>query len=483
MKNRKFWISVIAGVLAAVMMLSLGVGALSGGASASSSSELGNQLEELKTQQNELADKIAALEQQQIDNLHDMQSIIAQKDLIDQQVSLLYAEVANVNAQIATYSTMIADKQEELELAQKLLADLNKKNKERIRAMEEEGGLSYWAVLFQANDFADLLDRLNMINEIAAADRRRMEQMSAAAAVVASAQAELTVEKQEMEKVRDQLQQTQAQLEEKSAESDQLLLELIAVADDLEELHNQYEKEEEDFLDSIYQKEQEYLQKLREEEESRQASIRESSIQESIQESIRESIAESIAESIYIEESRYQQWLEESIQASIDESIEQSIAESIEESIQESIQASIEESRQQEAANNPSGVRWLDPVDYYRISSPFGYRWHPVTGEWSFHRGVDMPMAKGTPIVASRSGIVTIADWGTTAGNYVTINHEDGYSSVYMHMTHYIVEPGDRVKAGEVIGYVGSTGRSTGPHLHFGIHYYGEYVNPMDYLD
>ena len=480
MKNRKFWVSLLAGILAAVMILSLFVGALPKDAKASGSSALKDQLEELQAQQGELADKIAALEQQQSDNLHDIQSIIAQKDLIDQQVALLHAEVANVNSQIATYSLLIADKQEELELAQKRLEELNKKNKERIRAMEEEGELSYWAVLFEANDFADLLDRLNMISEIAAADRRRLEEMSAAAQIVANAQAELASEKAQLELVKEALEESQAELDAKSAEADRLLAELVAVSEDLEEMHNRFEKEEEQFLNTIYQKEQEYLQKLQEEEESRQASIQESIIQQSIQESIEESIAESIAESIYIEESRYQEWLEESIQESIEESIEQSIQESIE----ESIEASIEESRREESTDsNPSGVRWLDPVDYYRISSPFGYRWHPVTGEWSFHRGVDMPMAKGTPIVASRSGIVTIAEWGTTAGNYVTINHEDGYSSVYMHMTHYIVEPGDRVKAGEVIGYVGSTGRSTGPHLHFGIHYYGEYVNPMDYLD
>ena len=98
------------------------------------------------------------------------------------------------------------------------------------------------------------------------------------------------------------------------------------------------------------------------------------------------------------------------------------------------------------------------------------------------HKGVDFPMAKGSPIYASRSGYVTIATYHRTAGNYVTINHEDGFSSVYMHMTHDVVSVGDYVKAGEVIGYVGSTGRSTGPHLHFGISYNGSYVNPMDYL-
>ena len=142
MKNRKFWVSLIAGILAAVMLLTLIVGILPRDASAETSSELKEQLDALQADKDALTEKIDALEKQQSDNLHDMQSIINQKDVIDQQVALLYAEVANVNTQIQAYSLLIADKQEELELAQERLAELNAKNKERIRAMEEEGELS-----------------------------------------------------------------------------------------------------------------------------------------------------------------------------------------------------------------------------------------------------------------------------------------------------------------------------------------------------
>ena len=86
------------------------------------------------------------------------------------------------------------------------------------------------------------------------------------------------------------------------------------------------------------------------------------------------------------------------------------------------------------------------------------------------------------PIYASRSGQVTTATYGTDAGYYVSVNHGDGFASVYMHMTHYIVSVGQYVSQGQVIGYVGSTGASTGPHLHFGISKNGTYVNPMNYL-
>lgn len=106
-----------------------------------------------------------------------------------------------------------------------------------------------------------------------------------------------------------------------------------------------------------------------------------------------------------------------------------------------------------------------------------------MLGYTRFHEGVDMAAYTNTPIYAARGGQVTKAayqDGG--AGYYVNINHGDGFSSIYMHMTRYIVSAGQYVSQGQVIGYVGSTGLSTGPHLHFGIAKNGSYVNPMKYI-
>ena len=95
---------------------------------------------------------------------------------------------------------------------------------------------------------------------------------------------------------------------------------------------------------------------------------------------------------------------------------------------------------------------------------------------------MDLSAPTGTPIYASRGGTVEIATFSSTAGYYVQINHGDGFRSVYMHMTHYTVSAGQHVGQGEVIGYCGSTGTSTGPHLHFGISKNGSYVNPANYI-
>lgn len=96
---------------------------------------------------------------------------------------------------------------------------------------------------------------------------------------------------------------------------------------------------------------------------------------------------------------------------------------------------------------------------------------------------MDFAASRGTPIYASRSGTVTKAVSLTYSyGNHVVINHGDGYSSLYAHMDYYVVSPGQYVSQGQLIGYVGSTGNSTGPHLHFTIFYNGSDVNPMNYL-
>lgn len=133
--------------------------------------------------------------------------------------------------------------------------------------------------------------------------------------------------------------------------------------------------------------------------------------------------------------------------------------------------------------NPPSNATWITPVSGYTITSAFGMRIHPVYKYALMHNGIDMACPQGTPIYATRTGTVTTASYQAGgAGYYVSINHGDGFSSIYMHMTNYVVSGGQSVAAGQLIGYVGSTGVSTGPHLHFGVSYAGTYVNPMAYI-
>ena len=132
---------------------------------------------------------------------------------------------------------------------------------------------------------------------------------------------------------------------------------------------------------------------------------------------------------------------------------------------------------------NPGSSAWLVPCSYTMLTSPFGNRTAPLAGASTYHQGVDLGAPRGTPVYASRPGIVTVAGYSNSAGNYVQINHRDGFSSIYMHLDTYCVSSGQVVSGGQQIGTVGTTGISKGYHLHFGISYNGAYVNPCSYVN
>ena len=143
----------------------------------------------------------------------------------------------------------------------------------------------------------------------------------------------------------------------------------------------------------------------------------------------------------------------------------------------------LENEKQGEEPKYYENDTWISPLKSYKLTSPFGMRFHPVLKVNRMHNGVDMAAPANTPIFAARGGQVITASYQKDgAGNYVQIDHGDGFRSIYMHMTRYIVKVGDYVTPGQVIGYVGSTGVSTGNHLHFGISRNGKYVNPMEYI-
>ena len=118
-----------------------------------------------------------------------------------------------------------------------------------------------------------------------------------------------------------------------------------------------------------------------------------------------------------------------------------------------------------------------------RITSPFGYRNHPLSHTYSLHRGIDISTAYGSDIVAGEDGVVTIAKHNGSYGKYIVINHGNGYTTLYAHNSQLLVSVGQTVKRGQVIAKAGSTGNSTGPHCHFEVSYNGELQNPLNYLN
>lgn len=376
--------------------------------SAASSAEIKEQLSGLKEQNKEIQAQIDSIRSQYDANASEIQGLVSRKNAIDQEIALLHQQVINMNEQIRAYGQLIADSQEEMESSEDRLTAMNEKYKERVRAMEEEGTLSYWQVIFEARDFTDLLDRLNLVDEIAEADSKRLEEIKIAADIVEAYQLNLVEEKEGLQESQAILAQAEADLDNARSESDDILRELVKKQDEFQVLLDESEDLQDQLMREIAQKQNE-LQKAQREEELVKLAL--------------------------------------------------------------------------QGQNPPCSATWIKPVSGYNITSAFGMRVHPVYGYARMHNGIDMACSTGTPIYASRGGTVTAASYQAGgAGYYVSISHGDGFASIYMHMTHFVVSAGQSVSQGQLIGYVGSTGVSTGPHLHFGISYAGTYVNPMAYI-
>ena len=122
------------------------------------------------------------------------------------------------------------------------------------------------------------------------------------------------------------------------------------------------------------------------------------------------------------------------------------------------------------------------PLKYKRISSKFGYRTHPVTKKKSFHAGIDLPAKHGTPIYAPASGVVVMAKKKGAYGNFLLLTHSYGFKTAYGHLSKFAVRSGEFVNKGQLIAYVGSTGRSTGSHLHYEIRYLTKWLDPKNFM-
>ena len=124
---------------------------------------------------------------------------------------------------------------------------------------------------------------------------------------------------------------------------------------------------------------------------------------------------------------------------------------------------------------------WPAP-SYTRISDDYGNRTHPILGTQQFHNGIDMAAPGGSAILAAYDGKVVAADYNSSMGNYIMIDHGDSLYTIYMHASALYVSKGTEVSKGQKIAAVGTTGRSTGNHLHFSVRKGGSYVNPWSYL-
>ena len=382
-KQKVEWRRVLFGGLAAVLALLLllpMVTMILGGAGAVTQSEI----DALKAEQAASQARQDELEEQLADAEADQAEAQQRRQLLQAQLDAINNEIENIDKQIAYYDQEIAQKE-----AEQAEAEANEQAQyelfcQRVRAMEEEGTVSYWSILFNSESFSELLDRLADIDAVMAYDNQVMDELIAIREEIIALRTQLETSRAEEQAARDQQAAKQAEQQAKVAEAQELLDQINA---DVAEVNRQLDAE-----------------------------------------------SEAAAE----------------IQAEIAQK-----------------QKQLEEQRRQNNITIDSETSYLWPLPgYYRLSSLFGYRIHPITGEAHSHTGIDIPAPGNTPILACKSGQVVTSAYHYSYGNYVVIDHGNGNSTLYAHMSSRAVSEGDMVTQGQTIGYVGTTGSSTGNHLH-----------------
>lgn len=419
MKNRQRFVRGVALFMAALMLFSLVFAAMGSIlASAASSDELGK-LEEDKEQIRK--DKIEA--GNKAASLREQKAEwVEQKAALDEKNRLAQEEIVNTQNQIAIYNEMIAEKQAEAEAAQAAADTQLAIYKDRLRSMEENGQYNmYLGILFGAGDFDDLLSRVDMISEIMENDKRIEQAYKDTRDAALTAKAEFEQLNMELEAKRVELEAEVEQLEKEIAEADQMIAEIQKDIDKFTALYNAA-------LQNEY-------------------------------------------------------------------------------AVQNKINKIIEDlKRAEEEAKNPPPAdagggdtsgggtpppdtttatgNYVWPVPSSRlVTSLFGNRVHPTTGKVRFHKGVDIGGNAGVPIIAADGGTVISVDNDPGGyGLYVSIYHSGGRSTLYAHMSGTAVSVGQVVSQGQTIGYVGSSGVSTGPHLHFEIKVDNALQNPLGYF-
>ena len=428
--------SVLIAALAALLVFSLLAGIVVMIVSAKTSSEIQAEIDALEEKSNEIAQQREALESEIAENANKTLTTVEEKAQVDQEIELTRQSIEVVSEQIHQFSLLIAEKQAELDELEVEQQAMFERYKLRMRAMQERGEINYWYVLLEAESFSDMLSSRTMIEEIAKTDQRMMDELRQLAAEIIAAKESLAGDKAELEGKKAELAEAQELLAQKREESDALLTDLISDRERLIEETEKYEAAEVELSNQIAALEVERTQALLAEWAAAHPTPPSNDNDDSSDDG------------------------DDSGDNSSDDTPSYEPPPSSSEGFIFPL---------------PSGIGVV-------LTSPYGYRTHPITGNYTMHNGVDLACSSGTPIYASKSGYVTTATYHYAYGNYVTINHMDGFSTLYGHMTYFVVSEGEYVEQGQVIGYVGSTGYSTGPHLHFTIYYDGSTVNPMNYI-
>ncbi len=392
---------------------------IAGSAGASAASGSISEAQKRKTQlENDLNDAQALIEQLQ-DQEGDIQEAVRE---LDDRLTVISGNIDALEVQTRQKNKELLDTQNQLAAARADESEQYESMKVRIRYMYQNSGISYLEALLESGSFAKMLKQVDYMSTMMQYDRAKLEEYQQTQALIQNAEETIRKDKADLEAL-------QAQLEE----------------------------------------EQQAVNLLMQEKETQLSGVRQGI-----------SEAEQNAQ-------QYQQEIEAENQL-----IQEMLAA---EAAEEKKRQEEQQKQQESQKNNASSGSNVDTNDVYeggvftwpcpssrKITSGFGYRDKPTAGATSYHQGYDIGASAGAAIVAAADGVVTSTGYSSVLGNYVILSHGGGLFTIYEHCSAVLVSQGQSVSRGSTIAKVGSTGVSTGPHLHFGVQLNGKYVDPGNYL-
>ena len=328
---------------------------------------------------------------------------------LDGQLIFIQGTLAELDIKIAEKEQEIVQIEQQLKEARENEVDQYEAMEQRIRFMYERGNSAYISLILEAENFSEMLNKAEYIEEISNYDREMLKEYQ-------ETKEAIVFLKEQLEKEEEMLQSAQEEAAKKEGEMSDLI--------------DQKEKQIENYETDINNKEK----------------------------AIKEYEAEIAAQNATI--------------AALEAQIAQTEREL----------ADVSGNDVGETPFYGGGTFCWPAPSYTRISDDYGNRIHPTLGVQQFHNGIDMAAPNGSPILAAESGTVVAATYNSSMGNYIMINHGNGLYTIYMHASALYVSTGQKVTRGQKIAAVGSTGRSTGPHLHFSVRQNGSYVNPRNFL-
>ena len=350
--------------------------------------------------------------------------ILAQKRALDERNSYTMQQIELNNQEIALYDRMIAEKEQEVLDAQALEQEQLERYRARVRAMEENGTLNYLALIFKANDLGEMLTALDDVGEIMQRDRELEDNYIRARENTEAIKAEYEDYRREVNGKQDILREEQKKLELEIEEANELLT----------GLYEDYTNKQEEIAEIAAQ-----------EDETTEA--------------LNALVARLEAE----------------------RAAEEAAAAAAAAAAAGGGDSGGSSGGGGGGIANSTGFFIFPVASYSYISSRFGERIHPITGELKHHNGMDIASNMGTAVYAADGGKVVLAEWYGGYGNCIMIEHAGGYKTLYGHLSTIGVYEGQYVNQGDTIGQVGSTGNSTGPHLHFEVYVNGSRVDPEMY--